>query len=217
MHSNSTSSRRRTRVAVLVPVAAVAAGAMLFGATRATADTPMASAVLRDANGALVGRVRFYDLRHHTTVKVRLNADAHVTAAQFHGFHVHAGADAASGTKGCVADPAKASNTWFVSAGGHLKDDGQVHSQHNGDLQSLLVNRDGTATSSFETDRLTASDLEGRAIVLHAGADNFGNVPTGTAPDQYTPNSPAAQTKTQNTGNAGDRVACGVIHVTSEG
>lgn len=79
-----------------------------------------------------------------------------------------------------------------MSTGGHLK-------------------AGGTASTTFETDRFTIDDLRGRAVVLHAGADNLGNVPVGTAPEQYTPNSPAAVTRSQNTGNAGDRVLCGVV------
>jgi superoxide dismutase, Cu-Zn family len=161
----------------------------------------------------VVGRVRFYSAHDHTTVKVQLTRDAKVTPEQFHGFHIHAGSDPATGATGCVADPAQPSNTWFLSAGGHLKQDGQVHSGHTGDLQSLLVKADGSASSTFETDRFSPLDLAGRAVILHDGADNFGNVPTGTAPDRYTANSPAAVTKTQATGNAGDRVACGVITV----
>ena len=116
-----------------------------------------------------------------------------------------------------MADAAKPSNTWFVSAGGHLKADGQTHGGHTGDLQSLLVNADGSADSTFTTDRFLPGDLNGRAVVLHAGADNFGNVPVGAAADQYSANSPAAVTKTQNTGNAGDRVACGVVRTGRHG
>jgi Cu-Zn family superoxide dismutase len=207
----TTPGRRRRRY--VVPLVAGVLGATVFGATRAGADTPIASATLRDVNGHVVGRVRFYDDHDHTVVKATLTANANVKAGQFHGFHVHVGADAASGTSGCVADPAKPSATWFVSAGGHLKADGQVHSHHNGDLQSLLVNDDGSASTVFTTDRVTPADLAGRAVILHAGADNFGNVPVGAAADQYTANSPAAVTKTENTGNAGDRVACGTIRV----
>ena len=55
------------------------------------------------------------------------------------------------------------------------------------------------------------ADLAGKAVIVHAGADNFGNIPLGAALDQYTANDPAAVAKTQNTGNAGDRIACGVI------
>jgi Cu-Zn family superoxide dismutase len=115
---------------------------------QADASTPFASATLRDASGTPIGRVQFYDVKHHTTVKVRLTANAHVTAEQFHGFHIHTGTDTASGTSGCIADATKASSTWFVSAGGHLKADGQIHSQHTGDLQSLLVAQDGSTTST---------------------------------------------------------------------
>jgi Cu/Zn superoxide dismutase len=39
----------------------------------------------------------------------------------------------------------------------------------------------------------------------------LGNVPLGTAANQYTPNSADATTATAKTGNAGDRIACGVI------
>lgn len=204
-------SHRRRWLAAGIGLVLVAATGLL--ATRADAHTPFARATLKDASGAVVGQVGFYQVHDHTTVKVELTRNARVTPQQFHGFHVHTGSDPASGTSGCVADPAQPSSTWFVSAGGHLKDDGQAHSAHDGDLQSLLVKANGTASSIFDTDRFTPQDLAGRAIILHAGPDNFGNVPTGTGPEQYTANSPAAVTRTQNTGNSGDRVACGVIKV----
>lgn len=202
---------RRRRALLIAPVGLAMAGTVMFTAGRASAGTPFARANLVDANGAYVGRVEFFDEYHHTTVRARLKANANVTPETFHGFHVHAGTDATSGASGCVADPAAPSSTWFVSAGGHYKADGQVHSGHLGDLPSLHVNADGSASATFTTDRFVPGDLEGKAIVLHAGPDNFGNVPVGTGPEQYTPNSPAAVTRTQNTGNAGDRVACGVI------
>jgi superoxide dismutase, Cu-Zn family len=216
MHDTTASSTRRWRRAmVIAPIGASIIAAVAFGATRASADTPFAHAILRDVKGQPVGRVQFYAGGHHTVVQVRLTSNANVTPEQFHGFHIHTGSDTVTNTSGCQVEAGKPA---FASAGGHLKVDGQVHSQHKGDLQSLLVNADGSARSSFTTDRFVPSELEGRAIILHANADNFGNVPLGTAPDQYSDNDPvnhAAQTKTQNTGNAGDRVACGVIHVGS--
>jgi superoxide dismutase, Cu-Zn family len=78
-------------------------------------------------------------------------------------------------------------------------------------MPSVLLNQDGTATLEFIDSRLDVATLAGRAVVLHAGADNFGNVPAGAGAEQYTPNSGAATTKTADTGNAGDRIACGVI------
>ena len=79
-------------------------------------------------------------------------------------------------------------------------------------LLSPLVQADGTALLVFTTDRVEPADLVRRAVILHAGPDNFGNVPTGPALDQYTANSAAATDKTAKTGNAGDRVACGLVH-----
>jgi superoxide dismutase, Cu-Zn family len=123
---------------------------------------------------------------------------------------VHANNDPANGS-GCVADAAQPSSTWFVATDGHFSKPGQTHGDHAGDLSSPLVSADGTAMLRFTTDRFKPSDVRGRAVILHASPDNFGNTATGTAADQYTANSPAAIDKTQKTGNAGDRVACGVV------
>ena len=78
-------------------------------------------------------------------------------------------------------------------------------------MPSLLVNADGSAEMEFVTGRFEPSAIVGRALIVHAGADNFGNVPVGAEASQYTANSEAATTATKNTGNAGDRLACGVI------
>jgi Cu-Zn family superoxide dismutase len=78
-------------------------------------------------------------------------------------------------------------------------------------MPSPLVLADGTATPRFTTDRVDPDLLSNRAVILHAGPDNLGNVPTGPVADQHTPSSAAATDKTQKTGNPGDRVACGVI------
>jgi Cu/Zn superoxide dismutase len=47
--------------------------------------------------------------------------------------------------------------------------------------------------------------------MLHAGPDNFGRVPVGNTPTDYTPNSPEAIKATQTGGNSGDRIACGLV------
>jgi Cu/Zn superoxide dismutase len=54
-------------------------------------------------------------------------------------------------------------------------------------------------------------------VILHAGRDNFNNVPKGAAADQYTANSAAAVTATDNTGNAGGRYGCGVLDLVGKG
>ena len=182
---------------------------LLFG-YQANAHDVEFRASLRDPNGQVVGSVKFRVTHHAMHVDARLQPNDNVTAGAFHGFHIHANDDPTNG-QGCLADPEAAESTWFVSADGHLSEEEQVHGAHNGDMPSPLVMADGTARLRFTTDRIDPGDLRGRAVILHAKPDNFGNVFTGSAPNQYTPNSPEATSLTSRTGNAGDRMACGLI------
>jgi Cu-Zn family superoxide dismutase len=176
----------------------------------AAAQVEVLRATLRDPGGHVVGTVTFRVDRHHTRVNAVLRPNGYVAPGAFHGFHVHANNDPANGS-GCLADPSQPSTTWFVAVDGHLAGPGQGHGHHDGDMPSPLVNEDGTARLTFTTERIEPGDLLDRAVILHAGPDNFGNVPVGAAPDQYAPNSTQATEKTAKTGNAGDRVACGLI------
>ncbi len=199
---------RRTVAVGTATLATAMAGVLLVG-PQATAHNAEYRAKLRDPSGRVVGTVHFSITRHATYVDARLRPNRNVTANQFHGFHVHANSDPANG-EGCVADRNAPRSTWFVSADGHLSAEMQKHGQHLGDLPSPLVLSDGTARLSFTTDRIEPRTLRGRAVVLHADPDNFGNVPEGTGPNQYVPG-PTATDLTDRTGNAGDRVACGVV------
>ena len=115
----------------------------------------------------------------------------------FHGFHVHAIGQ-------CVAP--------FTSAGGHYNPGGAGHGAHAGDMPSLLVLDDGTAQAQFATDNFTIDELydaDGSAIIVHAAPDNFANIPTryqSTTEGTFGPDS-----ATLATGDAGARVACGVV------
>jgi Cu-Zn family superoxide dismutase len=203
-------NRIRTTLAVLVAAGAATAGAVFINSGAADAHGRWAGASLRGADGTRVGHVTFSGGHHwdHTEVTVRLKHASAIEA--FHGLHIHANDTVANGD-GCIADAAQPSSTWFVSADGHWKHDAtELHGGHAGDLPSVFVNADGTATVRFDVDKLTPEEIVGRAVVLHAGPDNFGNVPVGTNADQYTPGA-TALAKTQGTGNAGDRIACGVI------
>jgi Cu-Zn family superoxide dismutase len=205
---------RLRRSHVLLTLAGTAAASVLLATQGplAGASDSRAQATLRLPDGSRVGVVDF-SRGHHglTTVTLTLHLPA-VTPGldDFHGFHVHANNDPANGS-GCVADPAAAPSTWFVSADGHYTDTGKTHGAHDGDLSSVLVSSTGRAYAKFTTSRLVPSELVGKAIILHAGRDNLGNVPLGALPDQYTANSSAATAKTLATGNSGDRIVCGVV------
>lgn len=197
-------------VAVLTATLGLAGPAVVGGAD---ARSWLAAATLKLADGTAIGTVGFSDDGGMTQVRVDLDVPEGSGALDaFHGFHIHANDDAANG-EDCAADAGEPSSTWFASADGHLAVGDEVHDHHAGDMPSLLVNADGTATAAFTTGRVTVDDLQDRVVILHAGPDNAGNVPTGPSPDRYTPNSQAALDKTMATGNAGDRMACGVIRV----
>ncbi|HXO40883.1 MAG TPA: superoxide dismutase family protein [Thermoanaerobaculia bacterium] len=169
--------------AAAAPAAAApaAAGAAPAGAAAS------AQAVLQPAKDSpgFSGRVIFYQAGS----QVRVVADvAGVSPLGNHGFHVHENGK-------CERDPGKD----FASAGGHFNPAGTPHacpdaaSHHAGDLGNIVINADGTGHVDVTTSALSlsgASSVVGRAIILHA------------APDDCT---------TQPTGNAGGRLACGVI------
>jgi superoxide dismutase, Cu-Zn family len=155
-------------------------------------------ATLRDAAGNTVGHVRIRPHKGATDVSVR----ARQLAPGFHGFHVHAIG---------VCDP-DAPGGPFTSAGGHYNPTGQGHGDHAGDMPTLLVMDDGTGRASFTTDRFTAEELldaDGSAIIVHAGRDNYANIPTRY--HSHTENTFGPDSATLATGDAGSRAACGVV------
>ena len=190
--------------------ATTTAGAAAAATPTSTSKAPETKASLLAADQTPAGTVTFTAATGGTEVDVRLVGNKAVKPGTFHGIHVHANDDPANG-EGCKADPALAAPTWFTAVDGHLKAGTATHLDHIGDFPSVLVGKDGTASLRFTTDRFTPAEVVGKAVVLHASPDNFGNVPVGTLPDQYTANAEAATTKTAGTGNAGDRMACGLI------
>lgn len=165
-------------------------------------------AKLVTVDGIKIGTVDFTTEHGHTDVRVRLSGVPGLDV--FHGFHIHANDDPTNG-EGCVADPAALSNSWFVSVDGHYNPTAESHAHHAGDMPVVYVNADGSVETWFRIDPIKPGDLNGRVVILHAGPDNYANIPVGTAGLQYTANSPEATGATSRTGNVGDRVACGVI------
>ena len=172
---------KRLTITALAAVA-VSAGATWALNTNAGAGSD-ATARLYTAGGDEIGKVSFEFDDDQTEVKVEIDlAHAAIAVNAFHGFHVHStGVCAAGGTP--VVD--------FGAAGPHYNPAGALHAQHAGDMPSVFVNSDGTTTTKFTIDRFEPDELFGKAVILHAKPDYW---------DINTIN-----------GNAGARVACGVI------
>ncbi|XP_058063761.1 uncharacterized protein LOC131213677 [Anopheles bellator] len=109
-----------------------------------------------------------------------------------HGFHIHEKGDL---TDGCA------------STGGHYNPDKVSHGapndqvRHVGDLGNIVADENGIAKTSYSDTVVSlygARSVIGRAIVIHAEVDDLGKT---NHPDSL------------KTGNAGGRVACGVIGI----
>jgi len=109
-----------------------------------------------------------------------------------HGFHVHEiggcgatekdGKPVAAGAAGGHFDPASSKHHAGPSGDGHL-----------GDLPPLTVAANGGASTAVTAPRLMKlSDVKGKALMVHAGGDNYADQPAPL-------------------GGGGARIACGVI------
>jgi Cu-Zn family superoxide dismutase len=77
----------------------------------------------------------------------------------------------------------------FQGAGGHWNPGGQPHGNHAGDFPVLFSNG-GRAMMGFFTNRFTPADVVGKSVIIHESPDDYRSQPAG---------------------NAGRRVACGLI------
>ncbi|WAC53785.1 superoxide dismutase[Cu-Zn] [Gordonia sp. SL306] len=150
-----------------------------------------ATANLIDDSGKSIGEATFAPSGSSVKVTVRLNAESGIPAG-FHGMHIHQ-----NGV--CTTGGSEA----FSSAGSHLQVDGHTGHPSSGDLVSINVLKDGTGETVTTTDAVDLGQIVGKAIVIHEKADNFANIPTRYAP--------APDEQTMKTGDAGNRLACGVI------
>lgn len=81
------------------------------------------------------------------------------------------------------------SGTDFSKTRNHYNPTGQAHPKHAGDLPPLLACQ-GNAYLSVKTDRFSVNEMIGRTVVIHSDPDDFRSQPAG---------------------NAGKKIACGVI------
>ena len=192
-------------------LAIATAGLVLASSTSSAGATrPLVRATLMDASGVVVGEVVFKGQGEVVTrVEVDLRAGAAPALGDFHGFHVHT-------TGVCTAAPSGATNVPFGSAGGHWNPTAAGHGSHTGDLPSVFIRADGKAHQEVDTDRFSARallDADGSAVILHAGRDNFANIPAVYSSGE--PPVPGPNAATLGTGDAGGRYACGVVRAAS--
>jgi Cu-Zn family superoxide dismutase len=194
----NTNSRRVMIGAIALGVAGVVQ--LTSGPASATAH-PLARAGLANSAGTEIGRVTFKgEGRYANQIVVELNSPTAPGLGGFHGIHIHS-------IGVCDSAPSGATSVPFGSAGGHWNPTGTAHGAHVGDLPSVLLTSGGGTYARFETDRFDVTALldtagDGSAVVLHAGPDNFANIPATYG---------EANTATLATGDAGGRYACGVV------
>jgi len=154
-----------------------------FGAASAQAE--VAKATLKDASGKEVGQAELVQTPQGVLVKLSLKG----AVAGDHAFHVHA--------VGKCEPP-------FTSAGGHFNPGTKKHGieaaegAHAGDMPNLHIPASGELVVEIANPMISlvkgqpnsVFDADGSALVIHAAADDY---------------------KIDPTGNAGDRIACGVI------
>ncbi|MGI8783356.1 MAG: superoxide dismutase family protein [Acidobacteriota bacterium] len=160
------------------------------GSSRASAPTaaqsvPATSAVAvltPGQNSKVSGNVTFTQSGN----QVKIVAHVEGLTPGRHGFHIH--------------DKGDCSSPDFSSAGAHFNPGGGKHGapdaaeHHAGDFGNIEANAAGMAHAEFTSSAITLGDgtnsVVGRAVIVHAKADDLATQPTG---------------------DAGGRLACGVI------
>ena len=163
---------------------AVAIAGLAAGCAGAQGSGPKAVAQLEATKGnTATGTVTFEQRGGKVVVTAEVRG---LKPNAEHGFHVHEKGDCSSGDG--------------MSTGGHFNPKGAPHGQpghgphHSGDIPALKADANGAAKLVWEGDELTVTDgplsVVGRGVIVHRDPDDY---------------------KTQPTGNAGPRLACGVV------
>ena len=166
----------------LVSAAIVLGAALALGSPAVAAGSATAS--LKDASGKEVGKATLTE----TPSGVLIRLDLTGAPSGEHAFHIHA--------------VGKCEPPDFKSAGPHFNPGAAKHGlenpegPHAGDMPNLHVPGDGKLSVEVLNQAVTLGgksallDADGSALVIHAGVDDYQTDPAG---------------------NAGDRIACGII------
>lgn len=158
--------------------------ALLISSSLALAQTMKAIAVLHPTQGSNVGGTVTFTASGE---QVKVVADITGLAPGKHGFHIHEFGD--------CSDPKAASAGGHFNPGKHQHGAPDATERHAGDLGNIEADATGKAHLEL-TDKvmkLSGDDsIVGHAVIVHEKADDL---------------------KTQPTGDAGGRLACGVIGI----
>ncbi|MBI3805841.1 MAG: superoxide dismutase family protein [Nitrospirae bacterium] len=166
-------------------IALIASGLLLWVGVASAENVSKGEADLQNGQGEKIGTATFTE----GSDGVKIAIEASKLAPGQHGVHIHAAG--------------KCEGPDFKTAGGHLNPEGKKHGlqssegPHAGDLPNLTVGPDGTVKTEVTTKRVTFNEgknsllqTEGTALVIHVAPDDEKSDPIG---------------------NAGPRVACGMI------
>ncbi|MBZ5522608.1 MAG: superoxide dismutase family protein [Acidobacteriia bacterium] len=173
------------RMAALAAMLTLAFSAALAKDAKSAKPPKSVVVKMQDAKGADAGTATLSS----ATGGVKIKLNLHGLTPGEHGLHVH--------------QTAKCEGPDFKSAGGHFNPDSKHHGlqnpegPHAGDIPNFKADAKGKATATLIAPNVTLTDGPhsvftggGTALVVHAKADDG---------------------KTDPAGNAGDRIACGVI------
>lgn len=182
--------RMHIRVSSLAVWSLLFACSLLVPTRSACAATAVATINSIDAAGVgeSLGTVTFADGSDGVVITPKLSG----LPPGPHGFHIHDNPDCGPGIN---QDKMAAG----FAAGGHY-DPGHTKKHlgpistggHSGDLPVLVVDGQGDATGSVTAAHLSVEQIRGRAVMIHAGGDNYSDTPVPL-------------------GGGGARIACGVI------
>jgi len=165
-------------------IGAVVSAVLLAACQSMPTEEPRANAQLQPTKGnKTFGEATFEQVGDKVRVVIFVQG---LKPGQEHGLHIHEAGDCSSGDG--------------MSAKGHFNPLGKPHGhpssmeRHAGDLPALKANKEGRANVQITLDVITVTpgptSVIGRGLIVHADPDDY---------------------KTQPTGNAGARIACGVI------
>eukprot|EP00347_Sterkiella_histriomuscorum_P000075 403377282 len=162
----------------------------------ATEDAPRQAICILNAEKGQTAHGVVHFLQNSMFQKTRIQGEFQgLTPSHKHGFHIHQYGNL---SQGCV------------TAGPHFNPLNQLHGgpdsiiRHVGDLGNIQADDQGLSKLDFEDHQITLHgplSIVGRACVLHRDTDDH-----GTADNE----------ESKKTGNAGPRIACGIIGLSKE-